>query len=124
MKEMVVPFKLILNEMMSAVPGASGAILADWEGEAVEQSCSYDVYDIKVLGAHKGILLAHMKSFAGKLDAGELEYAIVSTESRHVVIGPVGPDYILVMTLDRDAVLGVAVQQFKHASIRLYREIY
>ena len=31
------PFKTLLNSLVERVPGAQGAIIADWEGEAVEQ---------------------------------------------------------------------------------------
>ncbi len=48
------PFKRILTELVTAVPGASGAILADWEGEAVEQFSFYDDFEMKLIGAHKG----------------------------------------------------------------------
>ena len=31
------PFKRILQTLVEATPGATGAVLADWEGEAVDQ---------------------------------------------------------------------------------------
>ncbi len=118
------PFKSILQNFMDAIPAASGAILADWEGEAVEQCCKYDVFDLKVIGAHKGILLSLMKELHQKFDAGELEHAVISTDRQHILIGPIGPDYNLVATLGRDAILGLASKHFKEAMSRLYKEIY
>jgi predicted regulator of Ras-like GTPase activity (Roadblock/LC7/MglB family) len=115
---------MILNELMESVPGATGAILADWEGEAVEQSCSYDVYDLKVIGAHKGILLNIMKEIHQKLSVGEIRHTVISTEQQHYITGPIGPDYLLVMTLDKGAIVGRAVRSFESALERMYKEIY
>jgi predicted regulator of Ras-like GTPase activity (Roadblock/LC7/MglB family) len=109
---------------MDAVPGATGAILADWEGEAVEQSCLYDIYDLKVIGAHKGILLNLLKDAHQKLDVGEMKHTVITTEKQHYLTGSVGADYFLVMTLDRTAIVGLAIRQFEAAIARMYKEIY
>jgi predicted regulator of Ras-like GTPase activity (Roadblock/LC7/MglB family) len=115
---------MILKELMDSVPGTTGAILADWEGEAVEQSCVYDVFDLKVLGAHKGILLNMMKDLHLKLSVGEVKHAVISTDIQHVLIGPVGPDYLLVMTMEKSAIVGMAIHNFKRALERMHKEIY
>lgn len=118
------PFKMILKELMNSVPGSTGAILADWEGEAVEQSCVYDVFDLKVLGAHKGILLNMMKDLHHKLSVGEMKHAVISTDMQHVLVGPVGPDYLLVMTMNKNALLGLAIHHFTNTLERMHKEIY
>ena len=51
------PFKVILKELVESTYGAIGAILADWEGEAVEQYCLTDTFQLKVTAAHKGIIV-------------------------------------------------------------------
>ena len=118
------PFKTILTNLMDAVLGSTGAILADWEGEAVEQVCLYDVFDLKVTGAHKGILLNLMKDAHQKMEAGELRHAIITTEKQHYMTGPIGADYFLVLTLDKSAIIGLAIFHF-HAAIDLMsKEIY
>ena len=118
------PFKRILQEFVENTPGAIGAILADWEGEAVEQFCRYDDFELKIIGAHKGIILNLIKDLHKAAAAGNPQEALISTESLHVIIGPVGQDYSLVMTLDRDAIVGRALYGFKEAVQSLYKEIY
>jgi len=109
---------------MDSVPGATGAILADWEGEAVEQSCLYDVFDLKVIGAHKGILLNLLKDAHQKMDAGEMKHAVITTEKQHYLTGSIGADYFLVMTLDRSAIVGLAIHHFQLAIDSMHKEIY
>lgn len=118
------PFKTILKNLLDSVPGSTGAILADWEGEAVEQSCLYDVFDLKVTGAHKGILLNLMKDAHQKMEAGALKHTVISTEKQHYLTGPIGADYFLVMTLDRTAIVGLAIRHFQSALDMMYKEIY
>lgn len=118
------PFKSILNRLMTSVPYATGAILADWEGEAVEQSCLYDIYDLKVIGAHKGILLNLLKDAHRTMAVGEIRHTVISTDKQHYLTGPVGADYFLVMTLERSAVVGLALHHFEAAVEKMYKEIY
>ena len=118
------PFKTILKELVETTPGANGAILADWEGEAVEQYCMTDTFELKVTAAHKGIILNQLKDVLANFPAGELRDAVITTASRHAIVGPVGSDYSLVMTLDRAAVIGLALRRFTRTVRLLKKEIY
>jgi predicted regulator of Ras-like GTPase activity (Roadblock/LC7/MglB family) len=109
---------------MAAVPGATGAILADWEGESVEQCCRYDEFALKVIAAHKGILLNLMKDVHQKLEAGELQHTVVSTDEMHFMTGSVGKDYFLVLTLDKTAIVALAARYFQETIDRMFKEIY
>jgi predicted regulator of Ras-like GTPase activity (Roadblock/LC7/MglB family) len=119
-----VPFKTILRNLVEKVPGARGAILADWEGEAVDQFSLYDEYELKVTGAHQGIILSQMKEIHAKLSGELFREAIVTTDEQRLVIGTVGPEYSLVMTLDRSSVVGQAMYKFREAVKLLDKEIY
>jgi predicted regulator of Ras-like GTPase activity (Roadblock/LC7/MglB family) len=119
-----VPFKAILKKLVEDTPHADGAILADWEGEAVEQHSLHDDYELKLLGAHKGIILSRMKQLHEELSGEELREAIITTASQRIVIGPVGPDYSLVMTLAREGIPGQATYRFREATKLLKKEIY
>ena len=118
------PFKAILRELVEVTPAAAGAILADWEGEAVAQHCLDDDYELKVLGAHEGIILNRMKEVQVEVPAGELQLAVITTDKQHVIIGVVGPDYSLVMTLAREAIIGPALYRFRQTVKLLEKEIY
>jgi predicted regulator of Ras-like GTPase activity (Roadblock/LC7/MglB family) len=123
-EESKVPFRTILKELVESTPGATGAILADWEGEAVEQHCLYDDFELKVLAAHKGILLNRMKEVHESFPGEEPCDAMITTVSQYILTGFVGPEYSLVMTLDRGAVIGRALYHFRSAVKVLEKEIY
>jgi predicted regulator of Ras-like GTPase activity (Roadblock/LC7/MglB family) len=118
------PFKAILTQLVEVTPHASGAILADWEGEAVEQHCLYDDYELKLMGAHKGIILNRMKDVHAALAAGKMQDAVITSGKQQVIIGTVGPDYSLVMTLASGAMIGLALHRFRQAVKLLEKEIY
>lgn len=64
------PFNEILKELVENVPHAVGAILVDWEGEAVQEYCHCDPYDIRFVAAHKGILLSRLRETDGENQGG------------------------------------------------------
>lgn len=118
------PFKALLTELVESVPGATGAILADWEGEAVEQHALIDPFEMKVTAAHWGIILACVKEMEGKVPLGGIQEGLVTTETQHVLFGPVGGDYSLVMTMSRSSLPLAALRGFRKTVGLLQKEIY
>jgi predicted regulator of Ras-like GTPase activity (Roadblock/LC7/MglB family) len=118
-----VPFKTILMELVENTPGASGAILTDWEGEAVEQFGLADEYELKLIGAHKGIILNRMKEIHCKSLPGGLHDAVISTETHHIIVGMIDNDYSLIMTLGREALVPRAMREFRRTISLLKKEI-
>jgi predicted regulator of Ras-like GTPase activity (Roadblock/LC7/MglB family) len=118
-----VPFKSLLNLLIERVPGAQGAIIADWEGEAVDQVGIMDDYDLKVIGAHKGVILHSMREVVDRLGNDELKEIIITTKQAQMLILPVTKDYYLVLTLDRSDVLGRALMEARRCIQALYKEI-
>nr|WP_279342300.1 roadblock/LC7 domain-containing protein [Geotalea sp. SG265] len=114
-----------MKELVESVPGSTGAILADWEGEAVEQYCLTDTYELKVTAAHQGIIISQLRDvLKGFPAAGELTHLSIKTESQLFIVGVVGADYSLVMTMETDALRGRAERAFARATRLLVKEIY
>jgi predicted regulator of Ras-like GTPase activity (Roadblock/LC7/MglB family) len=105
------------------VPGAQGAILVDWEGEAVDLVANMDDYELKVLGAHKGVILDHLRNAVARLEKADLEEIIISTALTQTLVMPVNRDYFLVLTLDRGDALGLALLESRRCLTRLREEI-
>jgi len=118
-----VPFKPLLNVLIERVPGALGAIIADWEGEAVDQVGTMDEYDLKVIGAHKGVILHSMREVVDRLGDDELKEIIITTKKAQTLVLPVTKDYYLVLTLDRSDMLGRALLEARRCIQALHQEI-
>ncbi|MGW8311861.1 MAG: roadblock/LC7 domain-containing protein [Desulfuromonadales bacterium] len=117
------PFKTLLRSLVECFPGAQGAIIADWEGEAVEQVGVMDDYDLKVIGAHKGVLLHSMREVVGRLGDDDLKEIVITTRHTQTLILPVTKEYYLVLILDRSDMLGRALLEARRCIRALYREV-
>lgn len=117
------PFKKLLGELVSSVPGGLGAVLADWEGEAVDQSGHLDEYELKIIGAHKGVILQNLREVVGRLEDDQVREIVVTTEKVQTLVMPVTPDYFLVLTLDRGDTLGRALFEARRCIALLKKEI-
>lgn len=118
------PFRTLLTKLVDDVPGATGAILVDWEGEYVEQYSQVDPFEMKVTAAHWGILFSSLKGAQQNHPTGGLRQSLISTDRQHVLVGAVGNDYTLVMTMNQNALPLVALRSFRETSGLLNKEIY
>ena len=117
-------FKSILTDLVRSVPGATGAIIADWEGETVDHVALMDDYELKITAAHLGIILARMKEIQGRLAADPVRETVITLADQRVILCPLGDDYSLVLTLCREAIPSRAVVKFAQVRDILMKEIY
>ena len=116
-------FKTVLEDLLERTPGALGAIFADWEGEAVDQVSRIGEYELKIIGAHKGIILMNMRQAMRDLDSDDLEEIVVTTEKTQTLIIPINKDYYLVLALKKDASFGRALFEARKTIAVLRKEI-
>lgn len=116
-------FKKILSDLLASLPGGLGAILVDWEGEAVDQSGIIDEYDLKVIGAHKGLILTNLRQAVARAEGNQLQEIIITTERLQTLILPVDEDYFLVLTLGNGHGFGRARFEARRAVEKLRKEI-
>lgn len=117
------PFKRLLTELVEEVPGALGAILADWEGESVDHAGQMDDYELKVVGAHKGVILQNLREAVQRLENDEVEEVVVTTQKVQTLVLPVTQEYFLVLALKRGDLLGRALFEARRCVVLLKKEI-
>ena len=117
------PFKNILKRLVDATPQTIGAIVIDWEGEAVQEFCRCDPYEIRFAAAHQGIILSRLKEIHGSGQRGAVEEVTLTTSTCHLVIGCINKEYALAMHIGRNGSLGVALRHFRQAIRELEKEI-
>jgi predicted regulator of Ras-like GTPase activity (Roadblock/LC7/MglB family) len=121
--ERAMSFEVILQKLVDQVPHSIGAILVDWEGEAVMEHCHCDPYDIRFIAAHKGIILAHLKAMQSTPKIGEVEDVVVTSDQGRLLIGCIDQDYSLVMYIERRSPVALALYHLRIAITALRREI-
>jgi predicted regulator of Ras-like GTPase activity (Roadblock/LC7/MglB family) len=122
-KEFHMSFEVILKNLVDNVPHAIGAILVDWEGEAVMEHCHCDPYEMRFIAAHKGIVLARLKEMQSSAQQGDVQDVVVTTSNGHLIIGCINQDYSLVMNIARNGLVAMALHHFRMAIIELKKEI-
>jgi predicted regulator of Ras-like GTPase activity (Roadblock/LC7/MglB family) len=117
-----VSFKVLLDRLLEDIPGALGAIIIDWEGEAVDQVVRINEYDIKVLGAHSGIILNMLRDALMRIDSGDLEDIVIRTGNNKTLIAPLTEDYFLVLYLGAEAIVARASYRMQRCVSALRHE--
>lgn len=102
------PLKSIIAEIVAQIPGALGAVLIDWEGEAVEHVSRMDDYELKVMGAHHGVILDNLRRASERLGKGPVEEITIHAGNMTILVTPVTRDYFLVLSLDKQALAAQA----------------
>ena len=116
-------FEIILKDLVNQVPKAIGAILVDWEGEAVLEHCHCDPYDIRFIAAHKGIVLTRLKEMQSAEWVGEVEDVVLTSSVGHLIIGCIDQYYSLVLNIERSCPVAMALYHFRQAIVALKREV-
>ena len=117
------PFMNILQKLVDRTPDSVGAILVDWEGEAVQEYCHCDPYDIRFVAAHKGIILARLKELHNSGRVGLIDDVVITATDCQLIIGCIDDDYSLVMSIGRSCPAGLALYHFREAVKELKKEI-
>ena len=107
------PFKNLLSRLLEDIPGAVGAIIIDWEGEAVDQVTRVDEYDIKVLGAHSGIILGMLRETLVRVESGQLDEVLIRTEQNKILMVPLTEEYLLLLQLGKAAITARAAYKMR-----------
>ena len=116
-------FEKILKDLVDRVPHAIGAILVDWEGEAVMEHCHCDPYDMRFIAAHEGIILARLKEMQSIDEIGAIQDVVVTASNEYLIIGCINQDYSLMMSVGRSCPLGLALHNFRQSIAELKKEI-
>lgn len=118
------PYRNYLETLVNRTPHAIGAILIDWEGEAVQEYCHCSPYDIRFMAAHQAIILDHFRdlTISGD-DRGAIHDFSITTDQAHLIIGCIDKDYSLMMSVGRKCPLQLALRHFRNTIAELRREI-
>ncbi len=118
------PYVNSLEELVNSTPHAIGAILVDWEGEAVQEFCHCDSYEIRFMAAHQAIILSRLKELhANMLNQSPVEDFVVTVANAHLIIGCIDEDYSLLLCVDRKCPAQLALHNFRKSVLALRKEI-
>lgn len=110
------PFKDVLGLIVESVRGGVGAVLVDEEGEAVDVFTHGDNYEIRLAGAHHGILLTLLHEAMRRSDNGDrIQGLSISSERFIYTIMPVQEGLFVVLMQDERGIPSQAMKVLKDA---------
>jgi predicted regulator of Ras-like GTPase activity (Roadblock/LC7/MglB family) len=121
---MTTGFTQILQDLVERTPGAQAAIFAARDGEAVDQFApDVSVDDVRLWGAHYGVLLSQMQRCLHLFHFGEAEEIFLKHDRLDVLLRPVAEGYFLCFTLKPGAHLATALRELGLGAERLRHEM-
>jgi predicted regulator of Ras-like GTPase activity (Roadblock/LC7/MglB family) len=119
----VTPFRGILQRAVERVPGAVGAIFADWDGEAVDHFSRVGKDELLIVAAHYGVILNHVQSALHLSHFGEAEEIILRHQHVDVIVRVVDRDYFVVLVMAAESHLATALRETHAAASALRVEM-
>jgi predicted regulator of Ras-like GTPase activity (Roadblock/LC7/MglB family) len=118
------PFGEILRDLVERVPGAVGAIFADWEGESIDHFAALTPFEIRLIGAHWGVVLGQAGERLARAGGGPVEELLVECENAYVLVRPVTARYYVVLQGTRAGLhLGMARRELDRSAATLIGEM-
>jgi predicted regulator of Ras-like GTPase activity (Roadblock/LC7/MglB family) len=118
------PFAAILQRTVDNVPGAIGAIFADWDGEAVDLAGQAHGDELKLMGAHYGVILANVQALLRLFHFGEAVEIVLQHEKIDLCVHAVGDGYYVVLAIGAGGHLATALREARACAAGLRREMY
>ena len=116
------PYRRILETLLTRVEGARTALLLDAQGEVVVGAGDLDERE-RLIGAYQGIALGMASRTAERFDAGDVRTLVSRHDGGAVVLTTLKDGYYLVVSLGPRALPSAAVRHSEEARERLDREI-
>jgi predicted regulator of Ras-like GTPase activity (Roadblock/LC7/MglB family) len=113
----------ILQAMVERVPGAIGAVFADWEGEPVDQFAHIPPLDIQLVGAHWGVVWSQSSTRLLRRGLGAVDELIIEGERAIVLVRSVTDRYFVVLATKREAHLATARRELERGARTLLGEM-
>jgi len=110
------PFKEVLGEIVRTTPGGIGAVLVDDEGEMIDIFTSEDNFQMKLIGAHHGIILTAVQQSLEDFGNGDVLCGLSIRSERYIFnIAPVQDGIFVVLVQDREGVPSMGMKVLKGA---------
>ena len=116
-------FSPLLEDLVSKIEGAEGAILVDHDGEAVLWYASGDDELLRLKAAYMSMPVVAFRSSASLLGLGHVNRMILKYDPAWFIVEELDSGYFLMLELDSTGNLAQAINRVRPAVISLNAEI-
>lgn len=109
------PFQRLLKQLVDSVEGASGALLLESGGEAVQWHAVDESHAerLRLRSAYVAVVLQNSQRLAARTDAGEAAHLVLQYDGASFIAQAVERDYYIVLELYPWANVGQAVYRLQ-----------
>lgn len=98
-------FRSPLKDIVSSVKGAIGAVFVDSEGEMIEEYTIGDSYEIRLMGAHQGLILNLMENSLKEMGNSNSIQGFTIKSDRYIFsVAPVADGAFLLLLQQSDGI--------------------
>jgi predicted regulator of Ras-like GTPase activity (Roadblock/LC7/MglB family) len=110
-----VPFQALLKQLVDSIEGASGAILLESAGEAVQWQAVDEsrAERLRLRSAYVAVVLQNSQRLAARTDAGEAAHLVLQYDGASFIAQAVERDYYVVVELYPWANVGQAIYRLQ-----------
>jgi predicted regulator of Ras-like GTPase activity (Roadblock/LC7/MglB family) len=114
-----------LKQLVASVEGASGAVLLESAGEAVQWHAvdESQAERLRLRSAYVAVVLQNSRAIASRIEAGRAAYLVLQYDSASFIAQAVERDYFVVVELCPSANIGQALYRLQPTIDRLRREL-
>lgn len=116
-------FSSLLKEVVSSIDGATGAMVLESDGEAVEWHPRPGADRLRLRGAYLALAFAQARATSESLGQPGLRSMIVEYDGASLIIASLDAGYSLALELDPGANIGQAIYRIQPAIVSLRRAL-
>jgi predicted regulator of Ras-like GTPase activity (Roadblock/LC7/MglB family) len=114
-----------LKQLVASVEGASGAVLIESAGEAVQWYAvdESQAERLRLRSAYVAVVLQNSRAIAARIEAGRAAYLVLQYDGVSFIAQVVERDYFVVVELCSSVNIGQAIYRLQPVIDRLRREL-
>jgi predicted regulator of Ras-like GTPase activity (Roadblock/LC7/MglB family) len=115
--------KSLLEELVSRVKGATGAIIIEGDGEAVQWYSELDGERLRLRGAYVALMLQACRSTNIRASLGDMDSLVIGYDVTTLIARRIDDECFLILELKSSANLGEALFRLEPVSAKIKEEI-
>jgi predicted regulator of Ras-like GTPase activity (Roadblock/LC7/MglB family) len=117
-----VPFTNLLKQLVSSVEGATGALMLESDGEAVQWYSRTEGERLRLRSAYLATVLKSCRAAMEGMNFGRLGHLVLNYDGASFVIQELSPGYYLVLEMSPFTNVAEGIHNLKQALTELLRE--
>ena len=113
----------LLNELVSSVDGATGAIIVAVDGEVIHCCASSHTERLRLRGAYAALVMQLFRAATAMAGLGSLQHLLVEYDGATLIAQKLDDECSVVLELKANASVGRAIHRMQTVEARLRDEI-